>query len=336
MRIWFNHWFSSVYQIIRMMKEGSVCPLEVIGSNRKETTVYKSMCDEWYVEPDGGTEEEYVEFCLDFCREHRIDVFAPRRGLTGIAMAQDRFSEIGVKLLVGVDGRMAKLLDNKTAAYEMLREAGFDCIPPYRETRSLEEFLVACEEMKEEGGRVCYKLAEDEGARSFRVIDERVTQSRALLEKPGFKVCMAHARMVMEQYDFSIPVLVMPYLEGPEISADCLNTPGGKLIIPRYKNIGRYSEIRFEDEVMALCGRLMDAVGATLPVNVQFRMHHGRPILLEINPRMSGGVQLSCEATGVNLPALALNQLLDHETPWRLPEEKRLRVAHVEQPVRLI
>lgn len=334
-RIWFNHWFSAVYQIIRMMREGCAEELEVIGSNRREAAVYKCQCDEWYVEPDRIDDAAYVDYCLDFCREHRIDVFAPRRALTEIAAQAERFAAAGVKLLVGVQGDMVRRLDDKLAAYELLQPAVPECIPTYRVADSLEAFNAACAELTADGSRVCYKLSVDEGARSFRVVDERVLQPRAMWEKPGFKLTLAQAQMVLAQYDFSIPVLVMPYLDGPEISVDCMQCAGRKLIIPRYKMAGRTSEIRFDEDVLALSARLMDAVGADLPVNIQFRMHEGRLCLLEINPRMSGGVQLSCEATGINLPAIALNRLLGHDTPWEQPACTS-PVAHVEKPVRLL
>lgn len=334
MRIWFNHWFSSVYQIIRMMKEGCQCPLEVIGSNRRAYAVYKSLCDEWYVEPDACTDEEYLEYCLDFCKEHRIDVFAPRRGLSIITEHAERFETAGVKLLVGLTGPLARQLDDKEATYALLEKAGItSCIPPYRIAHSLEEFLQAYDELKNDGNRVCYKLTLDEGARSFRIVDDRVLTSRALLEKPGFKLTLDTAKAVLAQYDFSVPMMLMPYLDGPEISADCMQTSRGKLIIPRYKQAGRYSEIRFEPEVLQLCGELMDAVGAKMPVNIQFRMHKGQLYLLEINPRMSGGIQLSCEASGIALPAVAINELLGCDAEWEYPDFECRRAAHVEKPV---
>ena len=39
-------------------------------------------------------------------------------------------------------------------------------------------------------------------------------------------------------------------------------------------------------------------------------MRKGKLYLLEINSRMSGGLQLSCKATGINIPSIAINQLL--------------------------
>lgn len=335
-RIWFNHWFSSVYQIIRMIREGCGCDVEIVGSNRRESTVYKSLCDEWYVEMDECPDEAYAQYCLDFCREHRIDIFAPRRGLTAVAQRKDEFEAAGVKLLLGVDGSMARILDDKAAAYRFISDAGLGWTPEYRIAYSAEEFRRYYGELKREDERICYKLTQDEGARSFRVIDGRVCQARALMEKPGSKVTLEHALMIMDGYDFSIPVLMMPYLEGPEISVDCLQTSRGKLIIPRIKKAGRYSEVRFDAPVMKACAALMDCIHTCGPVNIQLRMHKGELWLLEINPRLSGGIQLSCEAAGVNLPAIAVNELLGFDMPWEQPAFESRRVAHVETPVRLV
>jgi len=332
-RIWFNHWFSSVYNIISMMREGCAEELYVIGSNRNEAAVYKSMCDAWYTEPGYCEDADYVDFCLDFCKEHSVNVFVPRRGLTVIAENADRFSEIGVKLFTDMSGGMMTLLEDKAAACHFFFEKGFDCIPDVRVVRSAEEFVQAYEALKPSCRRICYKLSSDEGARSFRVIDEHLKEKNALLEKPGAKIDYHDAVEILSQYDFSIPVLVMPYLDGPEISVDCMRTACGDIIIPRYKMPGRYSEVRFDETVMQLCRRLMDAMEARMPVNIQFRMHEGRIWLLEINPRMSGGLQLSCAASGINLPAAALNQLLGHEPQWAYPSFDVRKVAHVETPV---
>ena len=72
MRVWFNHWFSTVYHLIDMIKKAEPGKYTVIGTNEKGEAVYRCACDEWYTEPVGLSDEEYVRYCLDFCREHRV------------------------------------------------------------------------------------------------------------------------------------------------------------------------------------------------------------------------------------------------------------------------
>ena len=54
--------------------------------------------------------------------------------------------------------------------------------------------------------------------------------------------------------------------------------------------------------------------------------------MLEINTRMSGGVQMACAASGVNIPAIAVNKLLGVDMPWNNKQEEK-RVTFVEVPV---
>jgi len=206
-------------------------------------------------------------------------------------------------------------------------------VPEHFVAGDLGAFERAAAALQARHGRVCYKLTRDEGARSFRVIDEGLTKPGAVYNKPGNKLSLSTALSVMENYDFGIPVLVMPYLPDVEISVDCLRTSRGAMIIPRYKTNKRYSEVIFTPDVMDECRSIMDALWLDAPANIQYKTANGERYLLEINTRMSGGLQLSCKASGLNLPAAALYELLGEPYPWAYPAFSSARVAHLETPV---
>ena len=84
MRIWFNHWFSTSYHLINMMKEKEPDRFYFIGSSTNPYAIYKQACDEFYTEKHDISDEEYLQYCLDFCKEHKIDVFVPRHNLVSI------------------------------------------------------------------------------------------------------------------------------------------------------------------------------------------------------------------------------------------------------------
>ena len=236
-------------------------------------------------------------------------------------------------MLANTDGALAEILEDKQKTYEYVETVLPSILPTYRIAHSAAEFAAAYEALSQAGERVCYKLTRDEGARSFRVIDNSLTGAKAIYEKPGSKISYQDALAVMQGYSFEIPVLLMPYLDGLEISVDCLKTAQGNLIIPRYKMNKRYSEIRFNQSVMDECARLLQAMPCEMPVNIQFKMKEGKPYLLEMNPRMSGGLQLSCKATQINLPSLALKKLLGKPCKWAYPSQDNAKVVHVETPV---
>ena len=136
---------------------------------------------------------------------------------------------------------------------------------------SVEEFREGYQKLKAHHARICYKLAQDEGARSFRVLDESTQTIKALLNPPNTKIHPETALKILSEYDFSVPVLLMPYLDGTEISADCLDTDSGLIVIPRYKTGGRFAEIRFNSEVTELSRRMAEKMHLQMPFNLQFR-----------------------------------------------------------------
>lgn len=278
MRVWFNHWFSTAYHLIQLMREGYGEPITVVGSGSNSAAVYRQACDEWYPEQELPG-EAYVDFCLDFCRTHQIDVFVPRRGLVAIAGSADRFRQLGVRLLLEENGPMVSMLDDKVEAYRFFEDRLPEIIPRYRLVHDMAEFDRACEALREDGIRLCYKLAVDEGARSFRVLDDSIEGLQALYAKPGTKVTYRAAREILSRYDFRVPLMVMQYLTDADVSADCMETASGRIIIPRFK-VGRFSEVKPDPQVIRLCHQIMDILRFEMPANIQFKMHGGKPYLL--------------------------------------------------------
>ncbi|MBR1528176.1 MAG: ATP-grasp domain-containing protein [Oscillospiraceae bacterium] len=331
-KIWFNHWFTTAYHLIYLMKKNHP-EFYLIGTSTNPQAMYQFACDEFLSEPDQISETDYLDFCLKFCQEHEISVFVPRRFLKYISENSGRFTEIGVKLFADTNPELAEILDDKIKTYEFFKTDFPELIPEYDLTYSLEEFRNSYEILKQKHSRICYKLAQDEGARSFRVLDETTESMKALLNPPNTKIHPETAYKILSQYDFSVPVLIMPYLDGMEISADCLRTPSGTIVIPRYKTGGRFAEIRFDSELICLCEKMAGQMQIAMPFNIQFRKYRNKLYLLEINPRMSGGLQLSCEGAGINIPEIAVSQLLGITQNWSYPEQKKIICAHLETPV---
>ena len=117
-RIWLNHWFSTAYNIINLIKADEK-DFYIIGTNDNEYAVYKTVCDEWYVEPV-LKDEEYVEYCLSFCKEHSVDIFMPRRGMLAISNNKFRFENIGVKVMVD-DFEIVNILNPKKLIYTKMK-----------------------------------------------------------------------------------------------------------------------------------------------------------------------------------------------------------------------
>ncbi len=329
-RIWFNHWFSTAYHLIRLMRECGT-DTEFIGSSSNENCVYKFQCDEWYKEEYDADKSGYSEYCLDFCKKHSIDVFVPRRGLKEIVKNAKLFESQGIRLFANTNADHLEITDDKIETYEYIKNSGLEyMLPSYFPCKNADEFKTALEESRSRGVRTCYKLAVDEGAVTFRIIDDDTKLN--IYNNSPYHITMEQAYMISDEYDFGKRIIVMPYLDSPEVSVDCLKTENGLLMLPRYKTASRFYEIRFDEEIMKRTEKLAKYFDFEMPFNVQYRMYKGEPVILEINPRMSGGLQISCAASEINLPVLALRKLLGKSVNWAYPEFKSRGCIQIESP----
>jgi len=92
LRVWFNHWFSTSYRLTEVMQEHADKKICIIGSNMRKNSVIQKVCDEWYEEPTCEG-EEYINYCLDFCKDRQIDVFVPRRNMLNISQNINKFNQ---------------------------------------------------------------------------------------------------------------------------------------------------------------------------------------------------------------------------------------------------
>lgn len=136
-RVWFNHWFSTSYGIIQLMKQAEL-DISVIATNLEINSVIQNVCDEWYPEPscDG---DHYVDACLEFCLAHRIDVFVPRRNMIEISKNKECFERIGVRLLLD-DYDKIELLNDKARTYAFLSDVTGVHIPEYEVVHTVDQF----------------------------------------------------------------------------------------------------------------------------------------------------------------------------------------------------
>lgn len=328
-RIWLNHWFSTAYSIINLIREDNR-DFYIIGSNENPKSPIQTVCDEWYQEPVLNG-DEYVEFSLEFCREHSVDIFMPRREMIAVSKYKDRFTKAGVKVMVE-DYKYVDLLNYKDQAYKAFKAEGIGNVPEFYMVTNAEQFKAAYDKLIERYKWVCFKFVRDEGGKSYRLIDNSCKGYSSLSKKQTTRMSLEDALDALSNKATFSPIMVMPFLPDEEVSVDCLMTENGLIAIPRVKDSTRIEKIRYNEEILETCRRFFDKFPLEQPCNIQFKYLNGIPYLLEVNTRMSGGVQLSCAASGVNIPSIAVNKLLGIDREWKnnLLEKD---VTHVEIPV---
>lgn len=329
--IWLNHWFSTAYNIITMIKQENP-DFYVIGTNENPHSVLSTVCDEWYTEPV-LTGRSYAAYCLEFCVEHEIDVFMPRRELRAISKYKEEFDRIGVKVMVD-DYQIVNILNHKDLAYKELAKRGVSTIPDYRIVTSVADFEKEYFELKEKYREICIKFVHDEGGKSYRLIDNSRKGYSSLFKKQNTRMTYDAIVEALSERDEFAPLMVMPNLSGEEISVDCLQTQNGLIMLPRIKDATRIEKLCFDPKILDLTREVYETIQLECPCNIQFKYLDGIPYFLEVNTRMSGGIQMACLAGNVNIPSIAVNKLLGIKKEWTVCTEERC-VSHIEIPILL-
>jgi biotin carboxylase len=336
MRIWFNRWFTTVTHFMDMIRSNDDGRKFVVyGTHSNKDALYLQNCDYAFTEPTISG-EPYIDFCLEFCQQHKIDIFIPRKENVLISKRLADFEAIGVKVLVCPDSELMETLDNKAAAYHSIMQKEENgvrlvAIPDFYVVNTVNDFKNAYQCLREKGHSVCFKPVIGEGATGFRIIEDNIESIDHLFRRASSRrLPYKYACEILSQQEVFPDLMVLEYLDGPEYSIDCVSS-NEKLFaaIPRMKGAGRVREIVEHHELIQLAHRFHQQFKLPYIFNIQVKYNNGVAKLLEVNPRMSGGMHFSC-LSGINFPYLAIKVLLGEEI-GHLNPRFGIRASHLEK-----
>jgi hypothetical protein len=311
-RVWLNRTYAeNVFFMDQLRRNPSDRAVEIHATHGDADSPVLAAADTADLEPEGLSPAAYVEYALDQCSRRGIDVFVPRLHQSAIVAHRADFEAVGTALLAPPPEAVAVFHD-KVIAYEAVQAVGVP-VPPWYRVRTAEELVVAVEELEAGGHKACFKPASGAGGVGFRVIT-RAPFSLVHLE--GFPSPYVSLDMVVEalaQSDEPVDWLVMPRLEQPEVSVDCLTGPDNRirLAVGRTKN-GRRRGFTLHEQWLEPARLIAEGFGLHYLSNIQFRMFGDTPVLMDVNTRPAGGLhQLSL--CGVNAPWAAVQLALGED-----------------------
>ena len=338
MRVWFNRTFSSVYAAIDLIREADTGGrFHIIHSNPNARTPAARVAHEFHPEPTGLAPDEYVDWCLAFCREQRVDIFVPGREATLLAGFHERFEAIGTRVLSAGSVDALQLIHDKARFYAETDLPG----APVAEFRRFEDaagFEEAYDTLRRRHAKLCVKPSHSIYGLGFAVLDEERNAAQLLMAGAEYHVSLADFRRGLVEMGNFRTMLLMEYLDGREYSVDCVGDKGRLVTaVVRRKSQGAGAGQRIDQraDILDATAQLCSAHGLNGIFNVQFRESGGKPRLLEINPRMSGGIAMACLA-GPNLPYIALRGFADgYEVVEIAPVRDGMRVGEQSHAVEL-
>jgi hypothetical protein len=331
--VYFNRWFSVAFHYMNLIRDNEDGVSFQIFATHPDIN-HMSLQGADVAETEPALEGiEYVQFCVDFCRRHEIDVFIPRLHMLDIALHAALFDAIGTKVLVCRDLDLLETIMDKGKFYENVQAKGIMTIPDYHVVRTAEQFKQAYDDLVAKGHRVCFKPTETEGGLGFRIIDNNRNPLEELFGHVTPLISFDEAYRILSSSETFPDLMVMELLEGYEYSIDCLADESGRLLaaVPRRKAGGRLRLMEYHPELQAIAASVAEAYRIPFNYNIQMKYSGAVPKLLEINPRMSGGLHVSC-LSGINFPYLAVKAALGGEVlPAQFTQD--VLASHVEQPL---
>lgn len=316
-KVLMNHTGSQAIDIINLLHKENIEVLYL--GNEKENDI-KNIADEFLVErSDFNNIKDYVDYLIEICKEKNIDVFIPLRKMEELSTYKKDFNDNNIKVLIPNDIELFKTLNNKAKTYELFKTNFQELIPEYYIVNDYKDFVNACKTIHDKGKEVCIKYVSDIASNSFRIINyKRHSLSELDVKTNEEKSRLSH--MIdyndLENAIFFEPLkkdlMVMEYIKGYEISCDCIKTKEKNIIIPRIKTGGKEQLITKNKEIMNYCEKILNLINYDTPCNIQFKLSNEKLFLLEINTRMSGGIIIAYKATKINIPAIAVNQILNN------------------------
>ncbi|MFD5794613.1 ATP-grasp domain-containing protein [Streptomyces diastatochromogenes] len=311
-RVWLNRTYAeNVFFMDQLRRNPSDRAVEIHATHGDADSPVLAAADTADLEPEGLSPAAYVEYALDQCARRGIDVFVPRLHQTAIVAHRAEFAAVGTALLAPTPEAVA-VFEDKVTAYEAVRSVGVP-VPPWWRVRTTDELIAAVEELEAAGHRACFKPAVGAGGVGFRVITRAPFSLLHLNGFPGPYVQLDLVVEALEQAEETVDWLVMPRLEQPEVSVDCLTGPDNRLrlAVGRTKN-GRRRGFTLHEQWLEPARLIAEGFGLHYLSNIQFRMLGDRPVLLDVNTRPAGGLhQLSL--CGVNAPWAAVQLALGED-----------------------
>lgn len=326
MRIWFNHWFSTAYHFIDMMKEHNHY---VIASNERDTCVYQTNADEFYLEPI-YEKDLYVDYCVQFCKEHNIDVFFPKRGMDVIIKNLHKFEN--VKIVCETSIEKYELLQDKVKTAKWFEKHNICNVPEMHLCTNVYEFKFWYERMIQKYEKLCIKYNQDEGGMSYKLITDMVPSISRISFTNSSAYSYEYICQCLETVEKFKPLILMPYLSGTEVSIDCLGIEQDLIAVPRFKLSNRVTKLSLQEDLIKIAKDFQNKMNLNGPYNIQFRYHNNDLYLLEVNTRLSGG-SWKAKLIGIEFPVLCLNKFAGNKVEVPTPLKKEMCISNIESAV---
>jgi carbamoyl-phosphate synthase large subunit len=283
-----------------------------------------------------GNNSSYVDAIFSICKENNIDLIIPCSDEELIPLSKNllKFESINCKIMVS-DFKGLEIALNKKNLFNFLIKNYSDIVPKHRYCRNIKDFELHYKDLLKETEKICVKPSQAHGSRGFRIIDNSFSKEDFFKKKPdSLKISYENLHSILSQGDKKFPELIlMEYLPGEEFSVDSIQDKEKFYCVTRRRNtikegICSSGETIEKKDLIKICKTIYRDLELDYNINFQFRYDSkGNPKILEINPRLSGTLEL-CRGAGINFVDLGIKNVLDlkdnisYEVKWGIKMQR--------------
>ena len=288
--------------------------LRLIGVDMDPNAPSRTDFDAFYTVP-AAREDSFIPTVLEIAENEQVDLVFPcvTRELAKFAQARGLFAEKGI-CVATMDPETIEVANNKGKLLTATKAAGLPTAEFYL-ANTVEEVEEAFDKLGYPQRAVCVKAVEGNGSRAVRLVDANVSMSNLFFnEKPNGMYISKHDLLLLLRETPTIPkeLMLMQALPGTEYAVDLI-TRDGKVLASLCRKAMQVvssnqttSVVVDEPDVIEQCEKVVALLN--LSGNIGFdlkRDENGNAYILEINPRLTGGI-VTCLAAGANMPWLGI------------------------------
>ncbi|OAT45130.1 carbamoyl phosphate synthase large subunit [Proteus hauseri ATCC 700826] len=309
--IWLMEGLSSQRDIIQSVKrfaDQQHQKITLLASHRHPRNEILSLADNAFYEPQD--ESQRLAFIVDTVKKHHVDAIHTGRNCAWFENHRNDIESLGVKLTTGATNLdQLQLADDKVAFAQAMEQCGLPVVPSICIT-SIDELEKQLKNPVFGDTPLCIKPVKGIYGMGFWCFDNTVSPMAIFSHPENRRVNPQQYLDALKQVEHFEPMVLMPYLPGPEYSVDMVVEQGEVIAAVARRKEGAIQHLEISGEAYELGKACATAMKADGIVNVQTRNNHqGRPLLLEINMRPSGGIGYT-QHCGINLAGIfALRQL---------------------------
>lgn len=305
MNMWLMEGLSSQRDIIQGIiacAKTAAQPITVFASHRHPRHEILSQADVALTEP--AEEALRLPFILSRIRQHGIQVLHTGRNARWFESHRSAIEASGASLTTGATSlAMFDLADDKVRFAQAMAQRGLPVVPSVRVT-SASELRQLLADSPFGDAPLCIKPVTGIYGMGFWRFDDAAGPMAIFTHPDSRRVNPRQYLQALDEAGPFEPLVLMPWLPGPEYSVDMLVEKGRVLAAVARRKDGALQHLENSGAAFELGRACAEAMAADGLVNVQTRHDaSGAPLLLEINMRPSGGIGYT-RHSGVNLPGL--------------------------------